>query len=802
MSQFPKIAPLAPEQLQSKCDPARIEALLAKSTEKTTKGPVGQKRAFEALEFGLNIKAKGYNIFVAGSPGSGKTSTTLRQIKKRARRDPAPKDLCYLFNFDDHYRPLAAQLAQGMGTILEKRLQQRVSALARSIYQVLNEDLFVKRTSSLSTQLQQKKSELFDAISSIAEKYELRMELEDEQFLVVPLRDGEPIESDVFDNLSMEEQEDIQQRVSSFQDEAAPVMAEQQIHEQRLEETLSTMERDAIHNLVDNAIDALIKEFEDEDPALMTYFLGMQDYIMENYKELLQLGAEEEEELDAASLEPPPLPLQYQVNTLVSHKGKGAPVVVEKEPTIPHLFGYIEYQESPMGLATDHTLLRGGALHRANGGYLVLQANDLLRSPEVWSTFKRTLRHREVRIQDPHADPDKPRLYGAIRPLGLKLNLKVILIGSSESYYQLMSQDEDFDRIFKVKAEFENWIPRSEDRELEYCLFLQRISEEEKLLAPDPSAMARMIEQSSRDIESKHRLATSVSSSLDLMCEADYWARKAKHETIRAEDIEQALSARDERHKTVERNIVELIKRDEILIDSEGFHVGQVNALLVYISHDFSFGLPNKITARTYVGEEGVINIDREARLSGAIHDKGSMILIGLLGSLWGQQHPLHFNASITFEQLYGEVEGDSASCAEFYALLSSLAQQPLNQGIAVTGSINQLGLIQPIGEVNAKIEGMFKICQQRGLTGNQGVIIPVQNVDHLMLKSEVIEAVKEGKFHIWPIRHIEEGVEILMNIPAGEQQEDGSWPQDTLYGKVQQRLTELYNRNKAKRLI
>lgn len=800
MPQSDKVTALTPEQLLKKCDPAHIQNLLNNEMEQSAQGPVGQKRAFEALEFGLNIRAKGYNIFVAGSPGSGKTSTTLRLIKKRARQDSSPKDLCYLFNFDDHYRPLAAQLPQGMGTLLNKRLQQRISGLARSIYQVLNEDLFVKRTSTLSTQLQQKKSELFDSISAVAEKYDLRMELEDEQFLVVPLRNGEPIESDVFDNLSMEEQEDISQRVTAFQDEAAPVIAEQQIHEQRLEETLASMERDAIHHLVDTSIDTLIKEFEDEDPALMTYFLGMQDYIMENYKELLQLGAEEEEEVDTSSAdEPPPLPLQYQVNTLVSHKVKGAPVVVEKEPTMPHLFGYIEYQESSMGLATDHTLLRAGALHRANGGYLILQANDLLRSPEVWSTFKRALRHREVRIQDPHADPDKPRLYGAIRPLGLKLDLKVILIGSSESYYQLMSQDEDFDRIFKVKAEYENWIPRTEDQELEYCKFLQRLCEEEGLLEADPSAMARMIEHSSREIESQHRLATSVSASLDLMCEADYWARQAKHETILAEDIESALNARDERHKTVERNIVELIKRDEILIDTDGHHVGQVNALLVYISHDFSFGLPNKITARTYVGDEGVINIDREARLSGAIHDKGSMILIGLLGSLWGQQHPLHFNASITFEQLYGEVEGDSASCAEFYALLSSLANQPLNQGIAVTGSINQLGLIQPIGEVNAKIEGMFKICQQRGLTGNQGVIIPVQNVDHLMLKEEVVEAVRDGKFHIWPIRHIEEGVEILMDIPAGEKQEDGTWPEETLYGKVQRRLTELYNRNKSK---
>lgn len=472
-------------------------------------------------------------------------------------------------------------------------------------------------------------------------------------------------------------------------------------------------------------------------------------------------------------------------------------MVVEKEPTLPHIFGYIEYQETSLGLATDHTLLRPGSLHRANGGYLILQANDLLRSADVWSNFKRALRHREVRMQDPHADPEKPRLYGTVRPLEIPLDLKVILIGSAESYYQLVSQDEDFDRIFKVKAEFEAWVPRDDQHEREYGLFVQRICQEESLLSPDISAIALMIEESSRDIESKHRLSTSVSSAMDLMCEADYWTRQEHRNKITADDIKKALQFREYRHQSVERNIIELIDKHEILIDTDGDLVGQVNALLVYISHDFSFGLPNKITARTYVGKHGVINIDREAQLSGAIHDKGSMILIGLLGSLWGQQHPLHFNASITFEQLYGEIEGDSASCAEFYALLSSLAQHPIYQGIAVTGSINQLGLLQPIGSVNAKIEGMFKICKMRGLTRKQGVIIPIQNVDHLMLKDEVIEAVKEGMFHIWPIQHISEGVQILMGIPAGDRQEDGTWPKDTLFDKVQQRISHLYRLNK-----
>ncbi len=795
MQQPRKVDGLAPTALTRRCDAESLQKLLDQASTKEKKGPVGQHRAIESLLFGLDIRAKGYNIFVSGPPGSGKTSTTLRLIRNRAAQDQSPPDVCYLYNFDDHYRPLAVRLDQGQGAVLEKQLRQSISALARSIYQVLNEEMFVKRSTALTTEAQQAKSEFFAQISAIAENFDLRMEQEDEQFLVVPLDDGEPIESEIFDELSVEDQDEISARVTAFQDEAAPLIAAHQIQEQRLEESLAEIEREAIQSMVDNTINGMKKEFESEDSTLTEYFNGMQEYIIENYRELLQLGTEEEENIDSTSLEPPPLPLPFQVNILVSHKGDGAPVEVEKEPTMPHLFGYIEYQESSLGLATDHTLLRAGSMHRTNGGYLIIQANDLLRSADVWSSFKRALRHREIRMQDPHADPEKPRLYGAIRPIEIPLDLKIILIGSAESYYQLISQDEDFDRIFKVKAEYEAWIPRNEQNELEYCLFVQRICREEGLLPPSIEAMTRMVDQSSRDIESQHRLSTSVSYSIDLLCEADYWARQEKHESIAASDIEKALTFREYRHQTTERNIIELVDKNEILIDTDGDYIGQINALLVYISHDFSFGLPNKITARTYVGTSGVVNIDREAKLSGVIHDKGSMILIGLLGSYWGQEHPLQFNASITFEQLYGEVEGDSASCAEFYALLSSLSQQPIYQGIAVTGSVNQLGLLQPIGEVNAKIEGMFKICQMRGLTGKQGVIIPIQNVDHLMLKDDIIKAVEAGQFHVWPIKHISEGVEILMGMPAGQRQEDGTWPENTLFDKVQKRLSSLQQR-------
>jgi predicted ATP-dependent protease len=446
--------------------------------------------------------------------------------------------------------------------------------------------------------------------------------------------------------------------------------------------------------------------------------------------------------------------------------------------------------------------LHAGALHRANGGYLILQAAELIRSPEAWQSLKRALRHREIRFHDFSLDPDKPRIYGSLRPKNTPMDQKLVLIGSVESYYRLMLEDEDFDRIFKIKAEFESWMPRDEEHELEFARFLRRVSEEEGFLPLHNSALARMIDEGSREVESQERMSTSITASLDLLCEADYWCRQEDRKEIRGEDIERALNGRESRHDSIARNIIESIEKGELLIDTDGWDVGQINGLLVYITQDHSFGVPTKITARTYAGKDGVINIDREAQLSGAIHDKSSMILVGLIGGLWGQNQPLHFNASITFEQLYGDIEGDSASCAEFYALLSSLSNTPIYQGIAVTGSINQQGLMQPIGSVNAKIEGMFKICKMRGLTGHQGVIIPEQNVNHLMLSDEVLEAVEAGTFHIWSIRHVYEGIDILMKSTM-EPEENGTESKELvtlseetkeIFGRVTDRINNFYD--------
>ncbi len=794
-----KVQPLPVDKLKRRCDPEHLRELLEAVDSSDESIPLGQKSAVEALEFGLDIRAKGYNLFVIGPPGSGKTNTTLKLIRARAKGEPRAKDICYLYNFKDPDQPIAVLLPPGRGAELQRQVRQQISALSRSIYQILHDEFFLNRTSSVSAEAQSKRGELLEQLSRIAEKYQLQLEYEEEQFLVVPLKDGEPIETDAYELLSPEEQEEIQAKVRAFQNEAAPLLAEQQILEQTIEENIARMEREAIEGIVSTTVETLKENFSSDHPQLEGFFSDMFSYIMENYRTLLQLGAKEDGESSGGGQVPSGddnLPVPFRVNILVSHRESGAPVEVEKEPTLNHLFGYIEYQEGPFGPDTDHTMFRPGSLHRANGGYLLIQAADLIRSPETWNKFKRALRHREIRLQDPAHDPEKPRIYGKIRPQAVPLDLKVILIGSAELYYQIINEDEDFERIFKVKVEFDSWIPRTSELERDYCLFIRRLAQEEGLLEPDYTAMAEMIEYSSREIESQERLSTSVVSTLDLLCEADYWARRAGRSKIHRDDIRKALYYRETRNNKIERDIAELIDKGEILIDTDSWAVGQINALLVYASKDHIFGVPNKITARVYSGDKGVINIDREAQLSGAIHDKGSMILVGLLGSLWGQEYPLYFNASITFEQLYGEVEGDSASCAEFYALISCLADIPIYQGIAVTGSLNQLGQVQPIGEVNVKIEGFFQICKRRGLTGRQGVIIPEKNVSHLMLKDEVLEAVEKGLFHIWPIENIEQGIEILMGKPAGRLSPDGkSWEKGSVFEAVQKRVEQFYQR-------
>ncbi|MCB9640601.1 MAG: AAA family ATPase [Myxococcales bacterium] len=790
MSESTRVEALPAEKLRRRVDPARLQELEQSIPAPANADLVGQGRAVDALSFGLDIGVKGYNVFIVGPPGTGKTSTVLRLIRERARKESRPQDTCYVYNFDDPHRPQVLSLPFGAGAKVDKELQQSILALSRSIGQALAEEHLVHPTTAAIEKAREELHEIMLDLQKIAHNYQLDLEMEDDQFLLVPLIDGKPIEPEVFEELSPEVQVTLQHNIADFQQEAAPLIHAQREQERIIRDETASIERQAIQIIVEKTFESLLKRFSSHGKDVKHYLQGMQEYVLENYRELL-VGHRQggDQMVEPRSIREDEIPMAYRVNVLVSHKQPGAPVEFEKEPTLPHLFGYLEYQDTQQGLSADHMMIRAGSFHRANGGYLVVQADELLRSPEAWFGFKRALRHREIRMQDLWADPDKPRIQGVLRPMEVPTHLKVLLIGSVESYYALMSEDEDFRRIFKIKAEFESWLVWDEEHEVAMMRMLQRVSKEEKLLPLGHSGAALMIEESAREIESQTKISASIADSIDLLCEADHWARLRKAEEIESEDVKKALHFRNYRNEILERNIHESIRKGEMLIDTTGSVVGQINGLLVYAAVDHRFGIPTKITARTYAGQDGIINIDREANLSGIIHDKGAMILVGYLGGLFSQRTPLSFSASVTFEQIYGEIEGDSASCAELYALLSSLAQAPVSQGIAVTGSINQQGFLQPIGEVNLKIEGMFKICKERGLTGKQGVIIPVQNAGHLMLTEEVIEAVAQGQFHLWPLRHVDEGIPILMGLAAGKQSEDLTWTPGSLYQRVQKRL-------------
>jgi len=794
---MPKSTPveaLPAAKLRRRVDPARLQELERTTTAPVDADLVGQGRAVDALSFGLDIGVKGYNVFVVGPSGTGKTSTVLRLVRERARKEARPHDTCYAYNFDDPHRPQVLTLPSGVGAKLDKELQQSTLALSRSIGQALTDEHLIHPTTAAIEQAREKLREIMVELQKIAHNYQLELESEDDQFLLVPLIDGKPIEPEVFEELSPEVQVSLQHNIAEFQQEAAPLIHAQREQERIIHDETAIIERQAIQILVEKTFESLLKRFSVHGEAVAHYLEGMQEYVLEHYRELLiGVRGSSDPMMEPRSIREAESPTAYRLNVLVTHKQRGAPVEFEKEPTLPHLFGYLEYQDTQQGLAADHMMIRAGSFHRANGGYLVVQADELLRSSDVWFGFKRALRHREIRMQDLWADPDKPRIQGVLRPMEVPTHLKVLLIGSVESYYALMSEDEDFRRIFKIKAEFEPWLTWDDEHEVAMMRMLQRVAKEEQLLPVDPSGAALMIEEAAREIESQSKISASIADGIDLLCEADHWARHRKAEAIAADDVRRALSFRNYRNEILERNIHESINKGETLIDTNALVIGQVNGLLVYAAVDHRFGIPTKITARTYAGEDGILNIDREANLSGIIHDKGAMILVGYLGGLFSQQHPLSFSASVTFEQIYGEIEGDSASCAELYALLSSLAQVPIQQGIAITGSINQQGYLQPIGEVNLKVEGMFKICKHRGLTGKQGVVIPIQNAEHLMLSEEVIQAVEQGLFHLWPLHHVDQGIPILMGLNAGTQYDDLSWTPGSLYQRVQQRLDRFH---------
>ena len=754
-------------------------------------GTIGQERAMEAIDVGLALETRGFNIFASGEAGSGKTSTLSKLLKERAADETVPPDLCYVSNFKHTERPVPIFVPAGVGRELKREVEQNILELKRLVPRALSEGTFGHIKASIMANIRHKAMEATKKASAAAEKLGLLLQEEEDGLRVIPLVKGEPLDEATFESMTPKQRREIESKMLSFQKHLdAHAYNQRQLEREHHEQLLSAEVR-AITPLVEELLKDLKKRFGKHGAELTAYFDAMGQHILEHHRIFVAEedgeGADKEGGLSGA-LE------IYEVNLVCDRTDqKGAPVIIERVPSPANLCGCIEYLPANGGLTTNHTMIRAGALHQAHGGYLLLQVSDLLNHESAWPSLKRALRHKEVRVEEAAGVGEgQRRLAGTMKPEPVAIDVKVILVGSDALYYTMKLQDEDFGRLFKVKAEFEPSMEKNKDNVNLLACFLGRVCRTEGYLPVHRSGFMKLVEMASRRVSHQDRMTTHQAELLDLVAEANYFAKADNARAIRQEDVESALRQIKRRHGAVADSVSREIREGTIIIHTDGEAVGQINGIALYDLAGVSFGIPVRITSRVYAGRRGVVNIDREVNLSGAIHDKGSLILVGYLGGRYAHEQTLGLSASITFEQSYDEIDGDSASSAELYALLSAISGCPINQGISVTGSVNQLGEVQPIGGVNTKIEGIFRICSDRGLTGKEGVMIPRTNMKNLMLSNNVIEAVRAGTFSIYAVSSVDEGIEILTGVPAGKRRKDGTWTPGSINDRVQKRLQEL----------
>lgn len=780
---------LSPEDLIWICDPAQFEF---RSTEELPplEGTIGQDRALTALEFGLGIQNDGFNIFILGEPGTGRSSTIKKMLQKRAKGEPVPNDWCYVHNFDNNDRPRCIHLPMGKGNELYKDVENLVSHLIERLPKIFESKEYEQQKNRITSEYQEKNKELFQELESEAEQKGFLLQRTVSGLVLVPTREGHPISQKEYEELSDEEKKDLDERGGRLQERLNEVLRMVREHEKGMQEAMANMEKDVLLFTMGHLFEDLEEKYR-EFPAVLEHFDRCKKDILDRLDEFrpsqpqiaipgLKVGGQE------------PSFDRYRVNLFLDNSSlEGAPVIYEPNPTYFNLFGRIEHVIQAGTATTNFTMIKPGALHRANGGYLILDCREVLINIFSYEALKRCIRNGEIKIED-LAEQFRLIATVSLKPQPIPLNCKIILIGTSLLYYLLYQLDIDFRKYFKVKADFDRMMKNTWENVQQYALFIAAKCKEEGLLPFDVTGVARVVEFSARLIEDKNRLSSRFLDIADLIREAGFYARQQGRSLVAKEHVDLAIDAKIYRCNKMEERIQEAIEEGTLLVDTKGTVAGQVNGLSVYLAGDYSFGRPSRVTVRTFLGKGGMINIEREAKLSGPIHDKGVLILAGFFGDRYAQDKPLSLAASICFEQSYAGVEGDSASSTELYGLLSSLAGLPVRQGVAVTGSVNQRGQLQPIGGANEKIEGFYAVCKTKGLTGEQGVIIPRANVKNLMLKPEVVEAVDQGRFHIWAVDHVDQGIEILTGVPAGERQPDGTWPEDTVNYRVDKRLREM----------
>lgn len=795
---------LGPQSLYARVDPESM-TFDSTATLEDLDQSVGQDRAVEALRFGVGIKRQGYNIFALGSPGTGKHTLVKQFLMRRASEEPVPPDICYVNNFEKSREPRILRLRAGRGKMLSEDMDHLIEEVQNALRAAFENEEYQNQRRIISQELQEQKETAFEELQKKAQKKNLKVIRTPAGLAFAPVKDGEVILTEDFKKLPEDEQERIKRDGDNLQKEGQKIFQKIPVWERETREKLKDLNRDVTRFTVGPMIEALRKKYE-EFSDVLTHLDSLEKDIIDNLPHLLQgedrqglqhqiqkiLSAGAEHETEGGQGHGSPQLRRYKVNVLVDHgESKGAPVVYEDNPTYQNLVGRVEHLAQLGMLMTDFNMICPGALHRANGGYLILDALKVLQQPFAWEGLKRMLTSRKVKIES------IGQMYGFISTVSLDpepvpLQVTVILLGFPLLYYLLRYHDPEFSQLFKVSADFDLMMDRSPENQTRYARMIGTVARKEKLRHFDSGAVARVMEHGARLAGDGKKLSIHMQRMTDLLREADYWAGQNGNGTVSAGDVQRAIDAWIYRSDRIRERLQEQIQRGIILIDTEGWQIGQVNGLSVVQLAEFVFGHPNRITARVRMGKGEVVDIEREVEMGGPIHSKGVLILVGFLGERYATDKPLSLSASLVFEQSYAGIEGDSASSAELCALLSAIARVPVNQALAITGSVNQHGRIQPIGGVNEKIEGFFDCCKFSGLTGEQGVIIPAANVEHLMLRQDVIDAVEGGRFHIYAVKTIDEAIEILTGIQAGAPDEEGTYPAESMNGKVYARLSEL----------
>lgn len=789
------LAALTPEALYRTCDPAALSFSTTAELEPMDR-PAGQERAIAALEFGLAMRSDGYNLFALGPQGTGKGNLVKRLLARIADTRPAPPDWCYIYNFDDPQRPKALPLPSGRALPLKKDMETLVVELRAAIPAAYESEDYRNRHRMLEGQDKARHEQEFGDLQRRAAEKNVALIRTPVGLALAPTRDGEVIPPEDFAKLPEEERERYKNALMESQEQLETLLRQVPIWEKEQREQLRALNREVLLLPVDHLIGDLRGSYEDI-PAVGEYLDAVREDVLDHVEDFMPSPQDTDNSLPAIA---PALPRRagpgspfrrYAVNVVVGHQGGiGAPVIVEGHPTQPNLIGRIEHMAQFGALIADFTLIRAGALHRANGGFLVLDAHKLLMQPFAYEDLKRALRGKEIRIEPPGSAWGMTA--ATLEPEPIPLDVKIVLVGEPMLYYLLSHHDPEFAELFKVAADFDYRMPRDPAGVMGYARTVADMCAREGLRPLTRQAVARMVEHGARLAGDADKLSTHMSSLADLVREANHWADQDRTETIERDHVQKALDSHMYRSDRVREHIQEDIRNGTLLIDTEGEMVGQINGLAVLQLGRFSFGKPNRITCRVRAGRGEVVDIEREVQLGGPLHTKGVLILSAFLAARYAATAPLSLSASLVFEQSYGGVDGDSASSAELYALLSALAEAPIHQGFAVTGSVNQLGQVQAIGGVNEKIEGFFDICRNRGLDGSHGVLIPASNVRHLMLHSDVVDAVRAGQFAIYPIETIDQGIERLTGIPAGERAADGKYPSGSINRKVAMRLASL----------